>query len=239
MYRTLIIDDDIEHARVIREMIEESPWGAELAIELLTEFESLESLLAQGEDVDILVTDIHFGEDKPTGIDFVRQQFPPGSRTQVIYLTGYVEYCTSVYQTDHVYFLTKPIAAADLNDAVEKALTRLNEQRSASLVVRSAGSMRCVQPRAISFIESDRRKVRIHVGADVLETYATLASLAADLPAAFVQCHKSFLVNLDYAVELRKNEIVLQSGVSVPVSQKRYGETKRLFFEHLQRGLQR
>ena len=88
MYRTLIIDDDIEHARVIREMIEESPWGAELAIELLTEFESLESRLAQGEDVDILVTDIHFGEDKPTGIDFVRQQFPPGSRTQVIYVTG-------------------------------------------------------------------------------------------------------------------------------------------------------
>lgn len=239
MYRTIIIDDDIEHARAIRKMVEESPWGSKLDTEFLTGFEALKPMLARGEEIDILITDINFGEGKPTGIEFVRQQFPPGSHAQVIYVTGYVEYCTSVYQTDHVYFLTKPIAAADLDDALEKALSRLDEQRAASIVVRSAGRATCVPLRNISFIESDRRKVRIHAGADVLETYATLASLAADLPAAFVQCHKSFLVNLDYAVELRKDAIVLQSGETVPVSQKRHAETKRLFFEHLQRGLQR
>lgn len=239
MYRTIIIDDDIEHARVIREMIEESPWGAELAIELFTDIGSLESMLAQGENVDILITDINFGESEPTGIEFVQRRFPSGCGTQVVYVTGYVEYCTSVYKTDHIYFLTKPISPDDLQDALNKAFSRLKEKREASLVVRSAGRVTCVQSRKISFIESDRRKVRIHVGTEVLETYATLTSLAAELPAAFVQCHKSFLVNLDYAVELRKNEIVLQSGATVPVSQKRYAETKRRFFEHLQRGLKR
>lgn len=78
-----------------------------------------------------------------------------------------------------------------------------------------------VEPSRISYIESDRRKVRIHAGAEEIEAYASLSDLAAELPASFIQCHKSFLVNMDHVKELKADSVVLSSNQVVPVSQKR------------------
>ena len=42
-------------------------------------------------------------------IETVRRIFE-GTRTQVIYMTAYVEYCQDVYETDHVWLLRKPFS---------------------------------------------------------------------------------------------------------------------------------
>ena len=115
----------------------------------------------------------------------------------MIYVTGFIEYCTSVYRTEHVYFLAKPVAQDDLDDALDRAFERLAARASKPLSIRFGGKVVLVAPERISYIESDRRKVHIHVGAEDIETYASLSDIAAELPASFIQCHKSFLVNMD------------------------------------------
>lgn len=40
-----------------------------------------------------------------SGIHFVQKYFPAATGTQVIFITGYVEYCTKVYEANHLYFL--------------------------------------------------------------------------------------------------------------------------------------
>ena len=100
--------------------------------------------------------------------------------------------------------------------------------------VRFGGKVVLVAPEQISYIESDRRKVHIHVGAEDIETYASLSDIAAELPASFIQCHKSFLVNMDCIRELKGDSVMLASNQAVPVSQKRRKLVREAIFAHIQ-----
>ena len=209
MYQVVIVEDDAAQAEIIRSMIECSPRGGELAIEHVVDAESLTARLAEEPAIDVLVMDIELGSEDANGIDLVKRYFPAGCGTQVIYVTGFVEYCTSVYRTEHLYFLVKPFAQDDLDDALSRALERLEADSSKPLSVRLGSRVVLVEPSRISYIESDRRKVRIHAGAEEIEAYASLSDLAAELPASFIQCHKSFLVNMDHVKELKADSVVL------------------------------
>jgi DNA-binding LytR/AlgR family response regulator len=232
MHRLFIVEDNLDHAGILQDMVEAHPRARELRIDHASSPADLEALLAD-EPVDILVIDIDLGPNEPNGIEVVQRLFPAGSGTQVIYVTGYVEFCVRAYRTDHVYFLAKPVAQSDFNDALDKALANLENLGSSALAVRCGGVVRLVLPSSISYIESDRRKVCIHAGGKDLETYATLSGLAEQLPDSFIQCHKSFLVNMDHIVEFRKDSLVLHSGEIVPISQKKRKATREAFFRRL------
>lgn len=234
MYQVVIVEDDAAQAEIIRSMIECSPRGGELAIEHVVDAESLTARLAEEPAIDVLVMDIELGSEDANGIDLVKRYFPAGCGTQVIYVTGFVEYCTSVYRTEHVYFLAKPVAQDDLDDALDRAFARLAARASKPLSIRFGGKVVLVAPEQISYIESDRRKVHIHVGAEDIETYASLSDIAAELPASFIQCHKSFLVNMDCIRELKGDSVMLASSQAVPVSQKRRKLVREAIFAHIQ-----
>ena len=180
MYQVVIVEDDAAQAEIIRSMIECSPRGGELAIEHVVDAESLTARLAEEPAIDVLVMDIELGSEDANGIDLVKRYFPAGCGTQVIYVTGFVEYCTSVYRTEHLYFLVKPFAQDDLDDALSRVLERL------------------------------------------------------ELPASFIQCHKSFLVNMDHVKELKADSVVLSSNQVVPVSQKRRKFVREAVFSRVQ-----
>lgn len=95
-----------------------------------------------------------------------------------------------------------------------------------------------VRPRLIKFsdliyIESQRRKLRLHLSNEVIDMYGSLTAMAASLPWQFVQCHKSFIVNLEYVVELQKEGFVMASGDKIAVSQTKRKEARRSFMKYL------
>lgn len=234
-YRLVVVEDDYEQAQATLRALEAAPCGGAVSATVLRTAAELESYLA-AEDaapIDVLVADIELEPGEPTGIDLVQRHFPAGSGTQVIYLTAHMEYCTRVYQTEHVYFLTKPLVQGQFDDALAKALANVEKLRERPLAVRANGHELLLYPQKISYLESDRRKVRIHTGAEIVETYGSLADLARKLPASFVQCHKSFLVNMAFIAELRADEAHLLSGECVPVSQRRRKATHAAFVSYV------
>lgn len=236
MHQVLIVEDDNEQAEYVQRLIALHPRSGDLAVERVSGPDEFEQYLAS-RSCDILLTDIRFGPGEPDGIELVRRHFPFGSRTQVIYVTGYVEYCTSVYRTDHVYFLTKPVSQCDLHDALDKALARLETVSDFALGVRSGGVLLSLPVSQIVFVESDRRKIRIHTtDKGVVETYAALRSLRERLPRMFIQCHQSFLVNAEYVSEFREKSLLLRTGDVVPVSQKKRRTAREAFFTYLREG---
>ncbi|WP_080800084.1 LytR/AlgR family response regulator transcription factor [Arabiibacter massiliensis] len=234
-----IVEDDDEQADLLERMARRHPQADRLAIERFTSVAELARRAAApvkpGEPaLDVVFMDIRFEGEERTGIDIVAELFPAGCGTQVIYVTGYPEFCTKVYRTEHVYFLTKPVAEPDFNDALDKALQAIERDRGAAIGVTVGSRLVKVPPQRISYIESDRRKVRIYlVDGTVLESYAALGALAALLPGSFAQCHKSFIVNMTCVEQLEPDAVRLSSGEAVPLSRGRRREVKERFLSHL------
>ena len=50
----------------------------------------------------------------------------------------------------------------------------------------------------------------------------------------FIQCHKSYAVNLMHISQLEKYEIILKNGTRLPISQSKYMETKSRYVDFLE-----
>lgn len=83
-----------------------------------------------------------------------------------------------------------------------------------------------VTPTSIRYVESRARVLKLHVAdaEEPVSVYMTIAQLERELPETFVQCHKSYLVNLDYVFKLSGDAITLRTGEKIPVSQRKRSE---------------
>ena len=288
-YTVCIVEDNAECAAALIDRVSASPFSEGLVIHEMASRAELEFFVSEGHSIDILITDIDLGTDAADGIDMVRDLFPVGSKTQVIYVTGYIEYCTPVYETQHVYFLVKPIRQSTFDDALKKALENLAaqdaltgqgvwpdqdaradwrtqpgrdvrsiqnaqtrqgfqahqqaNQRAATgapprlspcaLTFQVRGRTIVIDADRIEYLESERRKLRLHTDDEVMEVYCSLADALAMLPENFVRCHKSFAVNLADVVEIGKEDIFMRSGARVPVGQKRRRDVKEALLNYL------
>ena len=190
----------------------------------------LEAAVERGLRADIAVLDILLGKDD--GIAVAKRIFPSAAQTQVIFITGYVEYCSSVYETEHIYFLLKPIQEADFRRAMEKAVQALEHAKKSTLLVKTKTAVRRVPFASIRYLESQGRKVVLHCLEGPVECYATLSVLEEQLPRSFVSCHKSFLVNLDFVERMETRQFLLGENLRVPISQARKSRARQRFLEY-------
>lgn len=238
MYTVAIVEDDAAHAAELARMIEASPMADRL--ELAATWQAADGVRQQPPDdalqhasdndgqrrrsvagalPDILFVDVRLANGV-NGIDLVRRLIPPTAPVQVIYVSAYLEYAPAAYHTRHTWFLSKPVVQDELEAALARAVGALDAERAEPLLVHQGASLIRISPHEVHYIESDRRKVRIHERARTVEAYARISELEAQLPDHFVRCHKSFLVNLAYVAEFTGRELVLMDGVRLPVSQR-------------------
>lgn len=234
-YEVSIVEDLAEHAEALERALRLSPRGEDLAISHFASARALADHLAKDGRVDICFMDINLGDDDAylSGIQAVANLFPRTSETQVVYVTGYSDYHASVYSTRHVGFLPKPVKQHELDAALAQAIANLEERCRETIAVTSNGRLVAIDPAKILYVESARRKAIIHLVDEVVETYAKLGDLERSLSSSFVQCHKSFLVNMNHVRELTARSVLLSSGEVIPVSRQRKTATREAFLSQL------
>lgn len=241
MYNIAILEANQNQAALLKALIEKNVHKEVLNVIACPSIVELAKYLSDGNVASMLFVDVWMGEEEnfsrenatPKGIGIVEKYRRYFTRAQVVYM-GDLDHCTpAIYETEHAFFLPKPFLQQDVNTALACALTNLSNNTNKSLPVKIGSSIRLVKFSDIVFIESQRRKLRLHLANEVIDMYGSLTAMAASLPWQFVQCHKSFIVNLEYAVELRKEGFVMASGDKIAVSQTKRKEARRSFTKYL------
>ena len=175
---------------------------------------------------DIAVMDILI--DGENGIALTQELFPAGCGTAVIFVTGYVEYCTEVYEAEHVYFLSKPVQEAQLKRALEKADTLT---KSASFMIRVRSAHRKVALDKLISIESFYRKLRFLTTDETFECYGSFSSLPEEVLVQMIRCHKSFLVNPTHILAIDGHVFLMDNEQRVPISRTYLAQARARFLD--------
>lgn len=184
----------------------------------------------------IALLDIHLGDTPENGIELAQELFPRSSDTSVIFITGYIEYVSDVYETDHIYFLRKPIEIDYLKRALFKALEQ-EPLRSPVFSVQIHGTTQLIDLRDVLCVESFYRKLRFRMWNETIECYGSLSSLPEIVLNQMIHCHKSFLVNPDYIRTMDHQKFLLKEGTSVPISRARFPDSRQSFLDYCARHL--
>ena len=235
MLTMVICDDEPLVAQKLEDQVTTALMGQSARIQTFVSREALEAAIRNGPDPDIALLDIKLPGDN--GIQLARALFPEGSRTQVIFVTGYPEYHTEAYETEHIYFLLKPVEEESLRRALLKAQRRLERLGPSALTLSTRSQTVYIPFAEIRYIESLGTKIAIVQVDKRTEYYGTLSSLEEQLPARFVRCHKSFFVNLDYVERMESGQFALKNGDVVPISQLKRASTRQRFLEYLSKKL--
>lgn len=182
---------------------------------------------------DILLTEVELRGR--TSIDIISRHLKASSPLQVIYITKQIEYCSQVYETRHSGFLLKPVSVDLFQKAVDRALEGLKRAKAAGVAIQRGGAIHVVSAVSLLYVESRGRIVRLYTDEEQLESYDKLDHLTSQLDGRFLQCHKSYLVNLDRVRQFRGDSFIMENDAVIPISQSRRKEVRQRFLAYLGR----
>lgn len=181
---------------------------------------------------DILIMDINLQDGN--GIQTVKEIQAQHPGIKVIYLTGIIQYATEIFQTNPIYFLTKPINENKLADAIEKAIKATENDLAESVVIKTNGSEILIYRKDIVYVESRGRKLVFYMNDDSeIGVYEKMDVMQDQLGSTFVRSHKSFLINMKYITERNNQEFCLSNGKVLPISKPNLKEAKMKFISYL------
>ena len=80
-------------------------------------------------DFDIILMDIELGSESVSGIKLAQRINLLNPNTQIIFISQYLQYASSVYETDHIYFVYKQQMEEYLPKALSASCRKLNKLR--------------------------------------------------------------------------------------------------------------
>ena len=168
-----------------------------------------------------------------SAISILAQYLAESSPLQVIFMTSKIEYCTEVYDTRHCGFLLKPVSVDQLQKNVTRALRVLESQKAHGILVQRSGRLHILAPQSILYLESHGRILRIVTDGEILETYDKIERFSFRLDKRFLQCHKSYVVNMEQVKEYHGDSFLMCDGAVLPVSQSKRKEVRQQFLSYM------
>lgn len=167
--------------------------------------------------IDIAIIDIEL-ENGISGIDIAKKLNTDYKKCKIIYLTGYAEYVSPVYETAHEYFVLKTEIEKFFDKALDSAIKALNEKKK-SLYIESRFEKAVVDFDDILYIERNKRTTFVKCKNICYKTSEKLDSIAARLDEnLFVRCHNSFIVNMSAIRQYKDEKFILHTGESLTIT---------------------
>lgn len=226
MMRVAVCDADGHILEQIRERVNHF-WGITQCDGYLDPHDLIR-LLECDQRYELVIMSIEWdGTDR--GIEAGQQIGWLSPETKVIYMTERpMDYVQQIFlQVINLNgILIKPIDEKILINYLEKNLEQEQANLKDSLVIKKKGRMKPIHFDDILYMESSGHVVRIKVKQDSHYCYGRLEDFLGQLPENFIQCHKSYIVNMNGIMEIKGNQILMEDELMIPISKSRARITK-------------
>lgn len=154
---------------------------------------------------DVLVLDINLKSDM-SGLELAEQIRENNKNMYFIFVTGHLEYSMIAYKVKTFDYLAKPITKERLEETLKRLFNDLSNSPKNYI---SIDNKQYLDQDDILFIKRDGMKLVFYAKSNTYTTYNSFNKLKDCLPANFIRCHKSYIVNINNIknVEFNTNTI--------------------------------
>lgn len=224
MKKIAICDDSELQRRLLAELLK-GYYSRNYEKLILAEYSCGENLIADVEDgefdADLIFLDIHM--TGMNGIDTARKLRELNCSTEIVFLTATADYALAGYGVQAGGYLVKPVDTGRLGVLLQNIFWREQRKR---IEIKCGKQYRYPYISDIMYAESSNHRATIYLADEswinTIEKLSTLKERLDDLH--FLQCHQSFLVNMNYIADIREN-VILHNGKELPISVRRRAET--------------
>lgn len=240
MIKIALCDDDCTDIHRIQTFLEEyrkENLEKEVAVYTYNSAKDLLSLLQDGTFFDIYILDILMPGCNGVKLGhFIHQRNPD---TPIIYTTSSKEFALQAYGVCALRYLMKPVKKEELFSAVDFAIKNTPKREEDVFLVKTKQNITAVPVHNIVCVENISRILCFTLkDSSTIESICNRESFEKHLSplienSAFIQPHKSFLVNMDYIQSISSKELYLDNGKRVPISRNNSRSTKTAYLKYL------
>ena len=224
MINICIVEDESDQADLLRKYIQTygNKTNQQFAITHFTDgIDLVDEYRAQ---FDIILLDIQMKHlDGMVAAEKIRKV---DADVVIIFITSTVRYAVQGYAVDALGYVLKPVPYLQFEQLFDKAISRVMTKKQ-KLYIRVSMDERQLKLDCdnIYYIESQRNNVCIHCADEDYVTAGPLKKFEEMLGGhGFSKCHNAYIVNLSYVEGVRKEEVLLTSGIVLPISRARKKE---------------
>lgn len=184
---------------------------------------------------DIFFLDVELEKSEMNGFEIAKRIRRHNLDSVIIFVSSHEEYVCEAFEFGALRFLRKPIDEDKLWEALKKS-TELLKERVQMFFYKVDRKEYRIPIKKILYLESQGRKVLIHtIDQKVFEFYGTLKGHKQALKNYyFEQCYKSYLINVEYIVQICGEEVYLQGEKRLPISRCYKEAFTKKYFEYAQ-----
>jgi two-component system, LytTR family, response regulator LytT len=181
---------------------------------------------------DIIFLDIYM--NCMNGMETARKIREVDNTCNIIFITTSGAHAVISYEVRATYYLMKPLEDDKLYQALEICMNDIGKANSQYTMVKQKGQFYKLLYQDILYVESKARILLIHtMKNDVITIYRKLTDFEEELnDKRFIRCHKSYLVNLYYVLEIKDSSFLMENKNRVPISNC-IKETKKIYMDYL------
>ena len=170
-------------------------------------------------DVDLLMISISSQQDDHIAAAAAIQDFFP--HVQVVFYSDNNDCAQEIFVADPSFFLRYPFDSSLVATAIQKVTFSIFSKRNQQIVFHQKGQLFKLWIHSIYYIESVGRKLCIYAQDGCREVNMTFEKIKEQLPDSFMQCHRSYIVNMDKVIHIRGEELELANHFTVPIARPR------------------
>ena len=233
MIRIAVCDDTIEYTQQTVDLLEQ--WSLKRGIAIKTDcFDNGDSLLnaLATQPYDIVFLDIIM--PMFSGIDTCAEIRKENRHIKIIFLSVSPEFGVDAFRVKANGYLLKPLEPSKLFELMDEHLSE-NDEDSDFLIVKSTSMVRKVPLNTICYVEAQNKHILLYTSDNTILTLTMpLHQLVPQLNFPhFFQCHRSYIVNMNYIRSHCKNELIMHNGCTIPISRNIAKEFHDVYFTFL------
>ncbi|MEG0154907.1 MAG: LytTR family DNA-binding domain-containing protein [Lachnospiraceae bacterium] len=229
MITIYLCDDEKEITTKAAKLIKEYfiSYPEECYLEIFNSGKELLGNVLKNKKADVIFLDIELTDSN--GIEIARAIRRVDKKVKIVFLTNYKNYKGAAFTVRAFGYVEKPFTKKEIYaQIIDIQNYSLEEKKEITLKFDTKDGLINIAPKDIIYFESKNRKVEI-------VTFTTHYVMAQRIPVLtkamerynFRSPHSSFLINLDYVIDVKNYFIYMINNIEIPLSQRKSTEFRQ------------
>ena len=224
MLKIAICDDEKSYLEIISFKIQKAirkHIGLEFSIECFSSIDELCNQI-QADKPDIIFLDIMV--NNINSVNWLTEHQHEFGNVTFIIMTGFPTETENLSEISCCYYLLKTkMTDEQLVRAIKRSVNFVTKERTDLKTVSFGKTSYTIDYQSVIYIETQRNNLLIHFAdGSMITVYSTLKKFSKSLPPYFLQCHKSYVVNMNVIKGYEPHSFIISDGTRISISPKKY-----------------
>lgn len=228
MLHIAICDDEKDFVTYLTELVYQYAAETGEEIKVSAFYDGIELIERYDATIDLIFLDIQM--KMINGLRTAERIRQMDEKVGIIFLTTLTQYALEGYKYQAADYIVKPMKYVRLKAEMDQWRKRSRKLDSPAIVVANDSGKYKIFLNTLQYVETFNRNLLLHTEQEKIICYRSMKEMEQELAVhGFVRCHTSYIVNLFFVKGVKKLEITLVTGETIPISQPK----RKQFMEQL------